>query len=91
MNVITLEEWAYRVHMEGGFQKDTWRLTGKVYGHPNFPPGHIVHVSTPKKLDGRLVTTFSGRIYELGYCEGNEKEQLKYIQEDIERDGTQCL
>ena len=53
VDVINLENWHYSVVMGGG--TDSWRLTGEVYGHPKFPPGHRVFVSTPKMFDQKTL------------------------------------
>jgi len=41
-------------------------LAGNVYGHPRFEDGHRILTSKPVKADGRLITTFSGSVYQLG-------------------------
>jgi len=45
----------------------TPRLVGDVYGHPTFPDGHTISVSTPVSSDGNnTITTKSGSMYKLG-------------------------
>lgn len=41
-------------------------LAGDVYGHPKYPDGHRILTSRPIKVDGRVITTYSGSVYELG-------------------------
>ena len=89
MEPILLENWRYLVEMGCGV--DTWRLYGEVYGHPRFREGRSVFVSTPKSLDKekRLITTASGKVYQLGNCAANEDEQFQYIEADISNGGTE--
>ncbi len=91
MSVVEIEDWRYMVDM--GCNLDLWVLSGDVYGHPMFPNGSHICVSTPKKLDRNemAVTTASGRIYHLGNCDGNLLEQLQYIEDDITNKGTQVV
>ena len=42
------------------------RLQGEVTGHPRFDEGHRVTTSTIVKIEGKLVSTYSGSVYELG-------------------------
>lgn len=41
-------------------------LIGEVVGHPRKPDGLVVRTSPVVKVDGRIVTTNSGTVYELG-------------------------
>lgn len=41
-------------------------LSGQVYEHPHFEDGSNVTSSRILKVDGRTVTTYSGRVYTLG-------------------------
>lgn len=41
-------------------------IGGEVYGNPRFPDGHKIVTSSITKVDGRIVTTNSGSVYELG-------------------------
>lgn len=41
-------------------------LTGKTFGHPEFPDGHAIQTNRIVAAAGRFVTTDSGSIYELG-------------------------
>jgi hypothetical protein len=89
--MIILENWRYLV--EFGCLKDTWRLSGNAFGHPNFGEGHQVYTSTPRKFDREkmIVETASGNVYQLLNCAGNEEEEIKYIKEDIDRGSSLVL
>jgi hypothetical protein len=41
-------------------------LQGYIYGHPKHDEGRRVHTSPIVKAEGRIVTTRSGTVYELG-------------------------
>lgn len=85
--MINLENWAYRTLMGGGYKRDSWRLYGEVYGHPEREDGAGVYVSRPIDFDAeaRTIKGLSGRLYKLGECAGNEEEQIQFILNDIER------
>lgn len=92
MPIIQLENWRYVVHMLGNYSgRDAWRLTGKSYGHPDFPDGEEMYPSTPIQYDAdtRQFTTKSGRTYKLGICDGDEEKELAYLLKDVETGGTQ--
>ena len=42
------------------------RLMGEVYGHPNFDNGERITTSPIEKINGWVITTLSGSVYELG-------------------------
>lgn len=89
MDYCELHDWHYGVNMGCGV--DSWQLTGRVYGHPNVSLGGQVFTSTPKKFDreNMIVETASGRKYKLFNCAGKLEEQIKHIEDDIAKGGTQ--
>jgi hypothetical protein len=52
------------------------RLSGDVYNHPRFEDGKKVTTSSVKEVNGKVITTSSGSVYELGEP---EKEYLDYL------------
>ncbi len=88
IETVLIENWRYMVLMG---PKDSWRLYGEVYGHPNRPEGGPCYTSTPVFLDreNRIVVTGSGRTYRLGVCAANEEEQFRHIESDVANGGTE--
>lgn len=85
---VRIENWRYIMDM--GCMLDIWRLYGQVYGHPGYRDGSFICPSTPVHLDEErmLITTASGRVYELGNCNGDVNEHLQYIRDDIANRGS---
>lgn len=82
--MIELHDATYMMQLGGG--KDVWRLTGKVYNHPNFPPGHSVFPSVPKSFNEDILTTLSGSQYRIvSYF--NRERVVKQINKDIANNG----
>ena len=83
--IIRLEDWHYKVDMGAGV--DLWRLSGIVHGHPNYGSDKRVFVSTPVEFDEEKmqIKGKSGRIYQLGQCNGNVDIQKQYIRDDVKR------
>ncbi len=81
---MELENWAYRVRMQGG--GDFWGLFGRRFGRPSIPEGSEGWISTPIEFNEEEMTvkTFSGSVYKLGVCDGNLEQQKQYIRDDIE-------
>lgn len=52
-------------------------LVGKVYSHEKWPDGHPITTSYIDKVDGRLITTRSGSIYQLGIVSQDYLEWCK--------------
>ena len=55
------------------------KISGQVYGHPDYPNGKRIRTSDIKKVEGNIITTKSGHEYELGkantdYMEWCERE-----------------
>lgn len=63
---MTLRDWAVRPGSDNAFlapELGGIRLSGLAYGHPRFAAGHAVTTSQVIAVDGRRVTTESGRVY----------------------------
>ncbi|MCK9458527.1 MAG: hypothetical protein M0R80_02660 [Proteobacteria bacterium] len=87
--MVILENAKYE--MELGCGMDVWRLSGQVYGHPNFEDGKSVFVSTPKVFDEETneLTTSSGRQYVIqSYV--NRTKVIEQIKQDIEKKGFEA-
>ncbi|GAF70947.1 unnamed protein product [marine sediment metagenome] len=57
-------------------------LSGDVYGHPTRAEGEAIVTSQIRQAEGRLVTTNSGTVYELGDIDA------EYLQWCIETEGV---
>lgn len=55
------------------------RLGGNVHGNPRFEEGYAITTSPIESVEGRVVTTRSGSVYELG---DPDPEYLKWCQEN---------
>lgn len=90
-DIVDLENWRY--HVEMGFGSDSWCISGTVFNHPNHVDRSYITISSPKKFDENkmILITASGRIYKLGNCSDDLKQQIKYIREDIRCGGSLIL
>jgi len=95
MKTVKLENWAVCF-----LPQDAWgatladcdvpgRLTGNVFGHSNIRDGEIVTTTPMVKTEGRLITTHSGTVYELGKA---KDDYVKFVhsmpgKEDWDFDG----
>lgn len=70
MNDVIYELQDY--HFRLVYNDRLW-LTGKVYGRPGYENGSSVYLSTPKSLDGDILTTYSGSRYRLINAGGIEE------------------
>lgn len=63
-----IEDWSVKVKDDGYTPPEQQRLClhGKIQDHPRFPPTKNVLTSPISSVDGRVVTTSSGSVYELG-------------------------
>lgn len=74
---VRIEDWSV-------FVADPWKapeinktcLQGKVYGHPRFDDGHSVKTGDIAAVNGRVVTTKNGTVYELGEINPEYREWL---------------
>ncbi len=84
--MIILEKAEYAMNL--GCGSDIWRLSGKVYGHPNFQDGSFVFVSTPTTFNEATneMTTASGRQYVIQSYVDRAKV-IEQIKEDIANKG----
>lgn len=73
-NVVRIEGWCTRPGIRSRYQAPETAtgtmLSGRVYGHPGFSDGETVFTSDIVKVEGRLITTGSGRVYRLGRPDG---------------------
>lgn len=78
--MIRVREWAVRPATDSPYTPPEHagiRLSGKVYGHPEFRDGSKVDTSRVVAVDGRTITVESGRVYVL---EGDpEPGYLKWL------------
>ena len=88
--MIELNSWKIIVNMSAG--GDYLSVSGRVFGHPNFPHGHHICPSTFKSIDRktRIATTVSGKQYHLGEFlpNGNartEEEAFNWIEENYKK------
>lgn len=90
METINLINYRFLVHMQTG--GDTWCLSGKVYGHPNYCNGEFVYISTPKYFNEEkmTVTTCSGRTYKLE-CPADDPEKIHQEIRDVIKMGGYCV
>lgn len=67
MSKMRIEDWAviYGDHSSGVFSTDN-RITGTVYGHPDFPDGSVITTTRIMDCTNRVITTLSGSLYTLG-------------------------
>lgn len=86
MEPVKLFDAQFRMQFGPGSKGDTWMLYGQVWGHPRFPDGDSVHISTPVSYDKetKLLSTVSGRTYRL--IEPSAKVEQEIV-EVIERGG----
>lgn len=81
--MIRIREWAVRPGTDDPYMPPEHmgiRLSGKVYGHPEFRDGSKVDTSRIVSVEGRTITAESGRIYVL---EGEpESEYLKWMKDN---------
>ena len=64
-----LEGWSVSTELTDLYKPPETILTflcGAVYGHSKWDDGHRISTSYIKDVDGNLVTTSSGSVYELG-------------------------
>lgn len=64
--MVKLECWSMSRNPFHAPELGTERLQGKVYGHPKYEDGVSILTAFIKSVDGKVVTTSSGRIYLLG-------------------------
>jgi len=85
--IVELSDAQYLMNMSIG--GDTWALYGCVVGHPNFPNGSYVFVSTPKSFDEQtgMLVTMSGRKYHIISYASAKEEVVKQIKNDIAKCG----
>lgn len=84
---IELYNARYQMQLRGG--GDIWSLYGQVYGHPNFPPGHHTHLSSPLTFDPETdeLDTCSGSRYIIKSYEGDKQKVVDQIKTDIANGG----
>lgn len=80
---VQIDKLRYNMCMSIG--GDCWRLCGRVYGHPDFENGEFCYPSNPVSLEGSILKTLSGRVYEILSFDGNEEEVRNQILKDIEK------
>jgi hypothetical protein len=76
-----LEEWATVIY------PDPWQppemqsiaIRGKIYNHPNYEDGHEIITSSIASANGKIITTKSGSIYQLGKI---NKEFVKWMEDN---------
>lgn len=69
MEIKRLEQWSVAAASDDPYMAPERRgiaLHGRVYGHGRFPDGSEITTSRVTKVEGRLITTYSGNQYELG-------------------------
>jgi len=67
--MIRIENWSLIYNQGNSYQAPEMfekRLHGEVYNHPSQPDGNKVYTSSIIKIEGRIITTFSGSVYILG-------------------------
>jgi hypothetical protein len=67
--MFKLENWSVDASTGNGYLAPELRrpfLIGEIYGHPKFADGSMVRTSIIVSTTGRLVSTASGSVYELG-------------------------
>jgi hypothetical protein len=57
----------------------TIHIKGFAFGHPDFPDGESIRTSFIESVEGRKVTTRSGRVYQLGKIDPGYRKHLKKI------------
>lgn len=73
---VKLDDWSFVANNWKGCQRFPYMdefqapvpgscLFGRVFGHKKIEDGHRAHTSIVEKIDGRLITTKTGTIYEL--------------------------
>lgn len=80
MTTVKIDSWCI-VHNQDGYTAPelvTMSLVGHVTGHPRKDDGARVRTSHIVKVNGRIVTTNSGTIYELGEP---DQEYVKWCDE----------
>ncbi len=86
IEIYELHNYHFSMLMAGGYYSDMWVLSGNVYGRrPFYFDGEPIHVSTPQKLEGDILTTYSGSHYRLVNAYGNEGDIKAEINEVIKR------
>jgi len=67
-NIIKIENWCVVSDITPYTAPEAiyLRLNGEVFGHPQFPDGHIVSTSYIMSVDKNIVTTYTGNKYKLG-------------------------
>ncbi len=82
MTVVRMTDWSV-VHGDDPYlapEVAVRHLMGKAEGHPFKPNGKLVRSSPIAKINGRIITTESGRIYELvGPPEAGHMAHIKEI------------
>ena len=78
--MIKLENWS--VTFAGGDpytppEAQIKILQGNAFGHPRSKDGEFIHTSPVVKVEGRVATTFSGSVYELGKIDPKYRAWLK--------------
>lgn len=76
---MKLENWYVRYLGDAYTPPEAMQLAivGQVYGHPTRTDGKWTCTSPVRKIEGRLVTTASGSVYELGKPEDEYVEWCK--------------
>jgi len=67
--MITLHNWSTGYSSDNPYaapEQNPTCLKGNVYGHPRFNDGDCVTTTAIEKIEGRIITTYSGSIYRLG-------------------------
>jgi len=95
MKTVKLENWAVCFLPQDAFGAAAaggtipGRLTGEVFGHPRFDDGNPITSTPITEAEGRLITTKSGTVYELGKAKEDYVEFTHNIpgKEDWDFDG----